>query len=384
MSSSFDFKGIRILSNDPMNQFLVEMQKRLAKALTDAQAETVDSDNEDIYSDAQDMETAIKWHTELSGQHFFEFDKDYYSPFEPDGDQVKLWLRGINTGSTLKDFSGFNNTADVYGDPILVDGSLDLGTQTHGVLSTALRFNTPTSHFENQEWLQVADTSGLQLASASTGFSVFVRVRLLSLAQQGGRDPTIFEKIDDSTPNNACMLQAKSDGRLVFIVKKAGTTTAKETTAGMVTTNVVHDIFLSFSVTGSVMKIYIDGTNKALTNFTGNVNWHEDLDNHDLFIGRRGLGNEEGFVYFDFYDFKPYYNRIVTQAEVTNHYNNKWTISSIPFGQIIISNHWATKLLAIAPSPSFTSTSFTSQSFTIFIAVPSFSVTSFMPASFTE
>ena len=380
---------------------MVELKKKLIKSIVDTQLETVDSENEDIYSDAQDMETAVKWHSELSSQHKFNFVKDYYPPFEPDGNQVKLWLRGMNLGNDTRDWSGFNNTASMYGDPTLVNGTLDLGYQTNGTKSIALRLNRPTSDFENEEYLAVPDTSGLQLASASTGFSVFVRIRPLSLEDQGGRSPTIFAKIDDSTPSNGVMLQMKDDGKLVFIVKKGGSTTAKETAADTISTSgsgsvipavsfdpvsfdpvsfdtvlespsssttiIPYDIFVTWTVSGSVIHIYVDGVDKTLTTFGGSVNWHEDLTDHDLFIGRRGTGAKEGFCYMDFYDFKAYYNRIVNQTEVTRHYTNKWTISNIAFGHVMIANHFATYTGTGGEegSISFTGGSFSPSSFTV-------------------
>lgn len=313
------------------------------------------------------METAIKWHSELGGQHKFNFVKDYYPPFEPDGDVVKCWIRGTNLGGSLRDISGFNNNATVYGDPTLVDGTIDLGYQTHGVKSIAMRLNRPTSNFQNEEWIQIADTAGLQLASASTGFSAFFRIRMQSLAQQGGRDATIIEKIDDSTPNNGIILKVGTDGALDFIVKDGGVTTAKATATTTITTGTVYDIFLTYATSGPTIHIYVNGVDKSLSNYGGSVNWHETLTNHDLFIGRRGLGNDEGFAYMDFYDFKPYYDRIVNQTEVTQHQTNKWTISNIGFGHVMIADHYATYQGAGGEelSASFSPVSFSPTSFTV-------------------
>ena len=337
--------------------------KRQAKFITQQQLDLVDSDNEDIFTNAQIMETAVKYHSELSSTHKFTFTKNYYPPFEPDGNQVKLWLRGNNTGNTTKDFSGFNHTASIYGDPTLVDGTIDLGIHDGGaVKSITRRMNRPTSDYENLEWLQVPDHTDIQFATAATGFSIFIRFRLFSLADQNGRSPTIFEKIDDSTPNNAVMLQAKSDGKLLFIVKKGGTTTAKETAVSTVTTNTVYDVFITFTVSGTVEHIYVNGVDKTLTTFAGAVNWQTTLTNHDLFIFRRGLGTDEGYVYGDFYDFKVYLNRIVNQTEVTQHQTNKWSISNIPFGQVMITNYSATYV--VVSIPSFDTISFDSTSFT--------------------
>jgi hypothetical protein len=340
MSGAGDWRGLIPASNDPMLYYVVKMQKKFIRNETQNMVDTVASDNEDIYSRGQDVDDVIKLHDELSGATYFQLNKNYFPPFEPDYNIVRLWLRGRGLGNSTKDISGFQRIVAINGDPILVNGNLDLGTMTHGCKSIAMRMNRPTSDLENQEWLEVPDATSLQVIGITTGLSIFVRVRLFSLASQEGRDPTIFEKIDDSTPNNAMMLVAKSDGKLVFIVKRGGTVTAKETPANTVTTNTIYDIFVSFAVSGSVMHVYVNSVDKTLVNFTGNVNWQTNTINHNLFIFRRGATEMEGFVYGDFYDLVYYRDKIVTQAEVTNYYTNKWTISTIPFGQVMIVDHY--------------------------------------------
>jgi hypothetical protein len=365
--SSTDFRGLVPASNDSTLQLIVALMKKLAKNTIANQIELIDSDNEDIYSNGQDMDTVIKYHSELSSTHRFDFLTEYFPPFEPDGDIVKMWLRGNNTGNTTQDYSGFDRFATIYGDPTLVDGTIDLGIMVGGsVKSIARRMNRPTSDYENLEWMQVPDSGGIQVTDQTIGTSIFVRFRLFSLVNQGGKSPTIFEKIDDSTPNNGIMLQARDDGKLVFIIKRGGTTVAKETAAATVTTNTIYDVFVTFTVSGSVSHIYVNGVDKTLTTFGGSVNWQGTLTNHDFFIFRRGLGDDGGFVYGDFYDLKYYRNRVITQQEVTNHYTNKWTISDIAFGHVMITNYWATAFAGGGlGGPSFTSGSFTPLSFEV-------------------
>jgi hypothetical protein len=363
---SVDYRGLINSSDDPMLQLVIELQKKLAKRIKDDAIAQLETESEDIYADGQDVDSVVKYHSELSGQHQFLFQLAYFPPFEPDFNQVKMMLYGTSLGNAILDRSGFNRTATIHGDPILVDGTIDLGYQTHGVKSIAMRMNRPTSSFENAEWLHVADSDGISVINQTVGTSVFVRVRLFSLADQGGRAPTIFAKIDDSTPDNGIMLQAKSDGKLLFIIKRGGTTVAKETAVGTVTTNVVYGIWVTFTVSGSVAHIYVDGIDKTLTTFGGTVNWQETLTDHSFFIFRRGVGQTEGFVYGDFYSLLYYRNRVITQTEVTRENINKWSISDIPFGRVMLAGYWATffgggEIFA----KSFTSASFTSASFEV-------------------
>jgi len=364
--SFVDFRGLRPTSNDPLLALFVELQKTVLKKLRDDQVALVDSDNEDIFIDGQDVDSAIKYHSELGSQQLFKFDKKYYPA--GDADKIKLWLRARDLGNAVKDRSGQNHTADLYGDPTLVDGTIDLGIHTHGVKSIARRMNRPTSAFQNLEWIQVPDTADLRITPLTVGLSIFIRVRFQSLAQQGGRDPTLFEKVDDSTPNNAYMLQAKSDGRLVFVVKKGGVTYAKETTAPTVLGGGVYDIWAVFDIADNSIHIYLDGVEQTVSNFAGIVNWQTTLTNHDLFIFRRGLGEDGGFVQGDFYDLKYYPEYVVSDLDVQYHFNNKWTISNIPFGQVMIANYWATFTGGISVGVcSFSETSFSPVSFNICI-----------------
>jgi len=247
-----------------------------------------------------------------------------------------------------------------------VDGTIDLGIHNYGVKSLARRMNRPTSDFVNLEWMQVPDTSDLQITGLAVGISIFARVRFNSLAQQDSRSPTIFEKIDDSTPNNAYMLQAKDDGRLVFIVKRAGVTYAKESATPTVLTGSVYDIWAVFDAADNSIHIYLDGIALSLQPFTGAINWQTTLTNHDLFVFRRGLGDTGGFVNGDFYDLKYYPEYVVTDQDVLHHYTNKWTISDIPFGQVMITNYWATFGAAVSGLVcSFSPVSFSPTSFNI-------------------
>ena len=85
----------------------------------------------------------------------------------------------------------------------------------------------------------------------------------------------------------------------------------------------------------------INNNEEVLSNFTGSVNWQEDLTNHDLWIMNRGYLTE-GFTHGDLYDFMFYQKeKVVSDVEVNNHYTNKLSISAIPAGQILVANHWS-------------------------------------------
>jgi hypothetical protein len=344
------------------------MANKLTKFLTQNQVTSVVNDNEDIYSNCVDVESSIKFHT-FAGQHLFNFTTTSYPTFEPDHDKVKVWIRARNTGTTIRDLSGYNNTAYLYGDPIMVDGLQDIGCNTNGTKSLAIRFNRTTSPYENQEYISIPDSANTQIDELVTGHSEFIRFKIYSLADQGGLSPTLFEKVDDSTPVNARMLQIRNNGALLYVVLDGGTAYAKLTPADTIIPNIFedidpYDVFTSYNASTHEIKIYLDGVSQTLTTFTGQINWQEDETLHDMSIFRRGYGSTGGYVYGDFYDYHNYMEKIVTQQEVTNHFTNKWTIWAVPFGQCMVVDHFATYAgSGGAGTASFTTNSFDTSSF---------------------
>ena len=235
---SFNIRAIREISDDPTTKFLSHVAKKISD-FANAQS-TQDLENkEDIYSNAQDVDAVVKLHSDLIGTKNFTFDVVYYPPTEPDGDKIKLWLKGSNMGNSLTDWSGFDNENTIHGDPVLIDGTpFDYGTNDGGVKSICLRFNRPNSQYENEEYLQITDVAALRVPATSS-FSIFMRFRPKSISQQGGQAVTLFEKIDDSTPTNAMMLQISDTGRLYWIVKESGVDYAWQTAASTIAVNTV-------------------------------------------------------------------------------------------------------------------------------------------------
>jgi len=381
---SFDIRSSRALSNDPFGRTLTDLSKRLSAFLSKDQAAQVENP-EDIYSDAQDVESVLKYHSFVLAKRF-PLDFFYSSASEPDYNKVKLFLASPfpNLGNQLTDDSGFGNHATIGGEPVLVDGNFDLGIVDgpNNVRSVAMRFNRPLSEFVNGEYLQIPDNTGLQMIGVVTGFSIFMRFRLGSLANQGGKAITLFEKIDDSTPNDARMAQVSSDGKIIFIEKLGGVTTAKETATGTVTTDTVYDVWFTFRVSGLTMHIYVNNVDKTLSSYAGAVEWHSTLTNHDMSIFRRGLGESGGYLYGDLYPVPTIFKeKIVSSTEVGYHFTNKWTIADLAFGEVPISNYSVSHTVAVQ---SFTSGSFMSVSYTMEgVAIPSFTSTSFTSTSFT-
>ena len=338
--SQFNIRSLREIHDDEQGKFLNTLAKRVSTFLNKEQTDKLEN-KEDVYSAGQDVEAVVKFHDMVSTKRF-QFNTIYYPPTEPDGDKVKLWIKGDNLGNDLNDISGFNNHGSIYGDPQLIDGTpFDYGIHTGGVKSTALKFNRPTSEFVNEEYIWVTDHSSLQITGISTGISYFIRFKIHDLATQGGSDRTLWEKTDDSTPNNGVQVQVTSTGRLQFHIKRAGTEYNKQTDTGTIVAGTVYEVWLTYANSGNTVKIYVNNVDKTLSD-PGSPTWHTDLTNNDLHIFRKSGGSSNGYVYGDLYDFMVLKERVVTAAEVGYHYTNKWTTADIPFGQVMVSNYWAT------------------------------------------
>lgn len=363
--SQFSIRNLREVSDNPSDKFANEIAKKLAKFLNKQETDKLEN-KEDIYSNGQDIDTVIKYHSELSGNKYFDFLTQYFPPTEPDGNKLRLWIRGTNLGNETQDLSTFDNDGTIEGDPVLVNGTpFDDGIKTGGCKSIALRLNRPTSDFENEEYIKVDDINKIRINGISTGVSYFARFRIFDLANQSGFDRTLFEKIDDSTPNDGIRVTVTSDGRLKVRIIRAGTQYNSQTASSTITTNTVYEVMITYAVSGNVTHVYVNNVDKSLTDPGTSTSWHSPLTDHDMAIFARGGTSTSGFFYGDLYDFRMYREKVVSATEVSHLYTNKWTIADIPFGQVCITNYCATYAESI-PSPlkSFTSTSFTTTSFT--------------------
>ena len=363
---SFQIRNIREIPGDPLAKFANELSKKLSRFITKDQLDLLD-DREDNYIDGQDFDTVLRLHDELLSTKQFDFLTQYFPPMEPDLDKLTLWLRGRNSSSNeMTDWSGFSNGTAVNGDPLLIDGTpFDYGLHTGGVKSLALKFNRPTSTFDDD--IRVTDNTRIRIFGTSTGISYFIRFRIHSLAQHESRDRRIFEKVDDTgwttNPTNGVMLVVTTEGSLYFTVRRSGNNTEKQTDAGTITTDTVYDVWITRDQATQAIKIYVNNVDKTLTNGSQSFGWHAPNTDMNLCIMGRGGTETSGHTYGDLYDFRIYREKIVSPTEVSRFHTNKWSISNIPFGQVLIANYWATYLSVSAKS--FTGSSFTSASFEV-------------------
>lgn len=336
---SFNLRNIREISNDPLSKFTDQLSRKISKFITSQQQDNLEN-KEDIYSDGQDVDSVLKFHS-LNSTKTFNFDTIYYPPTEPDLNKLKLWIKGDNIGNTVNDISGYSNTGELFGDPMLLDGTpFDYGIHTAGTKSICLRLNRPTSGLENQEYIEVPDDAMLQVSGIATGISIFIRFRLGSIANQGSKRRTLYTKLDDTTPNNLICITVSDIGELGFWVKRAGTDYLKKTAASTIAADTVYECWFTYAVSGNTQHIYVNNVDKTLSaDITQTL--PDSLTNYDAHIFWRGR-TDGGHTYGDLYDIELFREKVVSAAEVGYHYTNKWTIANIPFGQVMVNNYWAT------------------------------------------
>jgi len=350
--SSFNIRNIREISNDPLTKFTNQLAKKLSKFLNDQQLDKLEN-KEDIYSDGQDIDSILRFNNFLS-TNYFNGDTQYLAPLEPDLDKLRLWIRGVNLGNTMRDYSEYDRTINLIGDPLLIDGTpFDSGLHTGDTKSIALKFNrnsTATDYIRVPNNTLIRASEGL-----ATGISFFIRFRVSSLAQQGGANITLFEKTDNNPITDAIKVELDTAGRIKFMIENSNVQYTQETASGTVVVNTVYDVWFTYTISGNVQHIYVNNVDKTLSG-TSALALHSDLDDFDYYIFRRGGGNSTGYVYGDLYDFRIYREKIVSAAEVGYMYTNKWTIVNIPFGAVMIANYFATSSTS---GSGYTTTGFT-------------------------
>ena len=334
------------VSNDPLTKFTIELAKTVSRDRIKNLVDQLD-DDEDIYSDGQDIESSVSFHSDLYYTKTFLPEVQYTSPSEPDDDvSVRLWFKGDNLGSQLNDISGKNRHGTLYGNPVLVNGNpFDYGLHSGTLKSIALRFNRPTSPGVNKEYVAVPNTALIKsMNGIITGISYFIRFRIHDLSAQGGFDRTLMQKRDDTTsnPDDGIRATVTSTGRLIFRMRRGGAEIDKQTATSTIATNTVYDVWITYTISGDVVHIYVNNSDKTLTDPGTSSTWGSPTTDLDWHIFKTGGGDSDGgYLYGDLYDFMLVRNRVVSSTEVSRHYTNKWTTANIPFGQVLVPNYSA-------------------------------------------
>lgn len=359
--SQFNLENLRSVSTDPNQRNINELAKKLARYLAKDIQVNLD-DEEDLIANGVQIDDGLKLNdTFYFREKYDDPEKIWYPIDDMNGGKLSVWLRGHHLGSQLIDYSQYySNNGNLYGDPRLVDGNFDMGVLGGTYKCLALRFNRPTSPSVNAEWVEIPDTTKLQVTGVTTGFSIFLRVKLYSFAQQSSTNRHLIIKVDDDANDNGYIISLETDGKIRFDVSRANTDYAVRTPTGL-STNTLYDIFCTYANSGNTLKIYVNGSDTSATSPGGAPSYMTDRTNHNLFLFKKGQGGN-GYAYADFYDFRFWREKVVSSSEVGYLNTNKISITNLAFGTVGMVDHFTA--YEILPR-SYTSTSYTSTSFTI-------------------
>ena len=91
---SFNLRDIREVSDEPLTKFVSHLAYRIQKLAMEQQTQELEN-KEDIYSNGQDVDTVLRFHS-LTSTKIFDFSLPFYPPLEPDLDKNTIWIQGHN------------------------------------------------------------------------------------------------------------------------------------------------------------------------------------------------------------------------------------------------------------------------------------------------
>ena len=94
---SGNIRDIREISNEPLTKFVNRLAKQLSKNVIGDETDKLEN-KEDVYSEGQDVDSVLKFHSFESGKSF-EFLTRYFPPLEPDYDKLRVWIQCRNMGN---------------------------------------------------------------------------------------------------------------------------------------------------------------------------------------------------------------------------------------------------------------------------------------------
>jgi len=265
----------------------------------------------------------------------------YQLPTEPDGNQLVYWNMCKEYGSTgtfIKDDSGFGHNARVFG-----SGSKSAGPAS-GLDMINLNGASDFIRCSDSGYLNTAGGSipatpgGPTTLSAMTAlsFEFWIRPKAISLTANNRR--RIFMCKSDqrsgiqTTRGYTCWVE--SDGTL-WVSYRHNNNTVYSTSYGRIIARLDDLYFIVGTISGiggaTTIKIYVNGvvsTASTVTNKTPEFSAVES-SGLDLFWGGTDEAGNTAKIQGSIGDMRIWRNKALTQTEVTNQWNNKYTIAAI-------------------------------------------------------
>lgn len=268
--------------------------------------------------------------------------------YEPDGHDCRLLINFDNTGGLIPDYSGFNHHARGYGVSRMQFG-IRYG---YGTLSLEVVFDGRTN------FAVVSDHFDLDFAS--TDFSIQFRFSPFDLTMARFHKQVIISKKDKH--GNWYVFQLTEDGKAMFMMERFDRYYCISTPANTITATSYadttpdsqrYDAAVTFDFISGTLLLYINNTKyTTVTTTIPDDASIPDYDGTDLMIGRYTALQGKPVtlppiddvdpirlfskLYFGTLQQLKYWKRVLTDAEISQHYDNKVTISNVTFGNVAI------------------------------------------------
>jgi hypothetical protein len=288
----------------------------------------------------------------------------FYTPFEPDFQYLTLHLYMDNTGNQVRDFSGFNQKANIGGNPGLSD---DININNGYGTMPALNFDG------KKMWVDVISSTAITPALYNTalGFTIYCYIRPTDLSLWQGVRRTIAAKSDNSSYGFVLMLDTNGD--VLFHVKANGVE-FKTKAAATIHVNTTYQIIATFDASTTPDTATLTVNNVNFTTVSTATLAYPSITTADmdiaLHIGRADnvnipagggydvqgydsdgfdVANLEDFLYphghgafaGQIFDFRLYM-RPLTAVERTNLWVNKQTIYDAALGTVALAGYCVT------------------------------------------
>jgi hypothetical protein len=247
----------------------------------------------------------------------------YFGPYEPDGVHLKYWCMFNHIATRIKDSSFSNNYTVPIGKPRLCAGPSD-GVKG-GIIVTRIN-SDPTS----LDYFYTPDSAKLQITNMGSGFSIYLNIMPESI---GTTDQMVRMKVDASDGLNGHMIKIGVDGELKFFVRRAGTTRNFISPDNKLTEGQYYAICLTYNMSSNVLGMRIN--NEVQTDSADESPTFPTGHRLDMF---HGIGVNQTAEKFRgrYADSRLYNDYIFTGVEMDNIWNNKRSISPIPYGHLSV------------------------------------------------
>jgi hypothetical protein len=317
---SFSLDAVRKYG-PPLEQKVNELSKQLAKV----QSENNQIETDDLVGFSDTGNSLVRYSDRL---HFVKSFDGALAPklvFEPDYDTLVVWLKFNHLGYYLDDYSGFDNKAEIFGEPCMTSG-VDLGFYGGPMKSPAHETDETGTIF-----YVIPDTPKIEIADKTIGHSIFIRFNLMSLMQYMGQDVTLYEKYDDGS--NHVSVRVDPNGAVKYFVRRADVNYYNKTANGVITVNTDIDLVLAYAVSGNAETCYVNAVSKTLSSNAGEtILFLTEEQPEDGFVG--ASSTSKGFAEGILMDFRFYNEKVLSSTHATNLYTNKISISTAAFGEV--------------------------------------------------